>query len=94
MEAKKQWEMNEETQRNDKAKDPKEQNTISNTSNKCGTTKGRPEEENFSQEHRSPKNIQHELPPTPMRHQKNLSYFVLLQHCFIVRGHVRPCSKV
>ena len=50
MEAKKQWEMNKETQRNDKAKDPKEQNAISNTSNICKTKKGRPEEENFSQE--------------------------------------------
>ena len=50
MEAEKQWEKDKETQRNDKAKDPKEQNPISNTSNKCGTKKGRPEEENFSQE--------------------------------------------
>ena len=54
MEAEKQWEMDGETQRNDKAKDPKEQNPISNTSNKCQTKKkkkkGRPEEENFSQE--------------------------------------------
>jgi hypothetical protein len=33
MEAEKQWAMVEETQRNDKAKDPKEQNPISNTSN-------------------------------------------------------------
>ena len=56
MEAEKQWEIDGETQRNDKAKDPKEQNPISNTSNKCRTKKkkkkkkGRPEEENFSQE--------------------------------------------
>ena len=35
MESEKQWEMDEETQRNDKAKDPKEQNPISNTSNRC-----------------------------------------------------------
>ena len=54
MEAEKQWEMDGETQRNNKEKDPKEQNPISNTSNKCQTKKkkkkGRPEEENFSQE--------------------------------------------
>ena len=47
---KKQWEMDEETQRNDKVKDPKEKNPTSNIPNKCGTKKGRPEEENFSQE--------------------------------------------
>ncbi len=54
MEVEKQWEMDGETQRIDKAKDPKEQDSISNTSNKCQTKKkkkkGRPEEENFSQE--------------------------------------------
>ncbi len=50
MEVKKRWEMDRETQRNDKAKDPKEQNAISNTSYKRETKKGRPEEENFSQE--------------------------------------------
>ena len=42
--------MDRETQRNNKAKHPKEQNQILSTSNKCGTKKGRPEEENFSQE--------------------------------------------
>ena len=47
---KKQWEMDKETQRNDKVKDPKEKNPTSNIPNKCGTKKGRPEEENFSQE--------------------------------------------
>ena len=35
MESEKQWEMDEVTQRNDEAKDPKEQNPISNTSNRC-----------------------------------------------------------
>ena len=45
---KKQWEMDEETQRNDKVKDPKEKNPTSNIPNKCGTKKGRPDEENFS----------------------------------------------
>ena len=39
MEAEKQWEMDGETQRNNKAKDPKEQNPISNTSNRCRTKK-------------------------------------------------------
>jgi hypothetical protein len=50
MEAEKRWEMDRETQRNDKAKDSKEQKSISNTSNICETKKGRPEEENFSKE--------------------------------------------
>ncbi len=55
MEAEKQWEIDGETQRNDKAKDPKEQNPILNTSNKLcrikkKKKKGRPEKENFSQE--------------------------------------------
>jgi hypothetical protein len=55
MESERQWEMDKETQRNDEAKYPKEQNPISDTSNKCGTKKGRPEEENFSQETGLPK---------------------------------------
>ena len=50
MEAEKRWEMDGETQRNDKAKDPKEQDAIPNTSNICETKKGRPEEESISQE--------------------------------------------
>ena len=39
MEAEKQWEMDGETQGNNEAKDPKEQNPISNTSNRCWTKK-------------------------------------------------------
>ena len=50
MEAEKRREIDGETQRNDKAKDPKEQNAILNTSNICEMKKGRPEEESISQE--------------------------------------------
>ena len=92
MELEKQWEMDEVTQRNDEAKDPKEQNPISNISNKCGTKKGRPEEENFSQETGLPETVQKQLPTS--RLHKNHLYIVLPQQCFIVRRHVRPCSRL
>ena len=36
--------------------------------------------------------VQKQLPPS--RLQKNYLYIVLPQHCFIVRGHVRPFSRL